>query len=169
MDLYTQRHWTQDELRAEGFNFYHRKKNVILARELPPHEAPKIIHVEYDTLVAPAGYIICYDPDDERVQPTIDHYPQRPVEPDVFHSTHRPWDEQWTPTPAEKDLLANGCRPYYKVAGVWAKKVTEPTLVKSNESLDAITVPAGGWVLVGANGEPYSTTDSEFWERYEVI
>jgi hypothetical protein len=167
MDIMSQRHWTHEELRALGFHFYRRKKAVILARELPPNEAPKIIQVEYDTLVAPAGYIICYDPDDERVQPTIDDYPQRPVEPQTFHETHRPWDEQWTPTPAEQDLLDNGCVPYYKVAGVWAKQVTAPTRIKSNESVEAITVPVGGWVLIGGNGEPYATTDSEFWERYE--
>lgn len=167
MDTYTQRHWTQDELRERGFHFYRRKKTVILARELPIEEAPKVIQVEYDTLVAHAGYIICYDPDDERVQPSIDHYPQRPVEPDTFYKTHKLWDEQWTPTPAEIDLLQSGCLAYYKVSGVWAKQVSEPTLLRSNESVDTITVPPGGWILIGGGGEPYSTNDSEFWERYE--
>jgi len=36
------------------------------------------------------------------------------------------------------------------------------------ESVEPITVPVGGWVMVGGNGEPYSTNDSEFWERYEL-
>ena len=124
--------------------------------------------MEFDTLVAPAGYIICYDPNDSDVQPTMDDYPQRPVEPDTFYQTHRLWDEDWTPSPAEQDLLANGCLPYYKISGVWAKQVTQPTLIKSMESVEPITVPVGGWVMVGGNGEPYSTNDSEFWERYEL-
>lgn len=167
MEIYTKRQWTPDELYALHFHFYRRKKAVILARPLPPEEAPKIIQVEYDTLVAPAGYIICYDPDSESPLPDLDQYPQRPVEPGTFHSTHRPWDEHWTPTPAERDLLENGCQPYYKITGVWAKQVTEPTMVESMESVEPVTVPEGAWVLIGGNGEPYTTSDSEFWERYE--
>lgn len=169
MDILTQRRWTHDELRALGFQFYRRKKTIILARQLPPEEAPKVIHVEYDTLVAPAGYMICYDPDDERVQPSIDDYPQRPVEPETFHQTHRQWDETWSPTPAEQDLLNAGCVPYYKITGVWAKQVSAPTMIRSNESVEPISVPDGGWILIGGSGEPYATTDGEFWERYERV
>ena len=42
MEILTQHHWTQDELRAAGFRFYRRKKTVILARELPEEEAQRL-------------------------------------------------------------------------------------------------------------------------------
>ncbi|MBE2267697.1 MAG: hypothetical protein IAE80_05655 [Anaerolinea sp.] len=167
MDTLTQHEWTEDELRAAGFRYYRRKKTVILARELPPEEAPKVIHVDYDTLVAAAGYIICYDPDSPVPQPTLDDYPQHPVEPHTFHATYRAWDETWTPTPAERHLLASGCAPYYKVAGVWAKQVSAPTELQSWESVQPILVPPGAWVVIGGSGEPYSMSGADFWQRYE--
>jgi hypothetical protein len=169
MDILRQHTWTDEELIAAGFHRYHRRKNVVLARELPAHEAPKIIHVELDTLIARAGSVILYEVNGGDVYPDLDGYPHRPIEPEEFHRTYRPWDETWTPTPAQAHLLAHGCEPYYKAVGVWAKQVDERLWVQSMESIAPVEAPVGAWVLIGASGEPYLTTDAEFQKRYQPV
>ncbi len=168
MDTLKQRQWTDADLRAAGFQRYARRKTVVMARELPPHEAPKIIRVELDTLVVPAGYMLCYEVNGGKPQAALDDYPQHPVEPIVFRKTYRSWDETWTPTPAQRHLLDMGCAPYYKAAGVWARQCAMPQWIQSLESVEPICVPAGAWVLIGVDGEPYSTTDEEFRKRYQT-
>jgi len=55
-----QKDWTEQELLENGFRYYERKKSVVLARELPPEEAPLRIIYENDFLYATAGYMICF-------------------------------------------------------------------------------------------------------------
>lgn len=168
MDMLKQRQWTDAELLAAGFHRYQRRKTVVLARELPPHEAPKTIRVELDTLVVPAGYILCYEVNGGKPKASIDDYPQRPVDPIIFRKTYCPWNDAWTPTPVQRHLLEMGCAPFYKSVGAWAKQLDAPQWIQSLESLEPVLVPAGAWVLIGVDGEPYSTTDEEFRKRYQT-
>jgi len=168
MNVLKQRRWTDDELLAQGFQRYDRKKTVVLARELRPNEAPKRIKTAWDTLVAHAGFMICYDVSDGLRRARLDAYPHWPVEPGIFLKTYRKWDGRtaWTPNAAEKHLLDLGCKPYYKHAGVWAKKLDKPQWIQSLESIEPILVPTGGWIAIGVESEPTSMTDYEFRQRY---
>ena len=168
MNVLKQRRWADDELRAEGFHHYDRKKTVVLARELRPGEAPKRIKTAWDTLVAHAGFMICYDVSDGVRRGRLDAYTHWPVEPGIFLKTYRKWDGRtaWTPNAAEKHLLDLGCKPYYKHAGVWAKKLDKPQWIQSLESIEPILIPPGGWITIGVEGEPTSMTEYEFRQRY---
>ncbi len=167
IEVLKQTRWTDAALRAEGFRPYDRKKFVVLARELPSAEAPKRIKTTWDTLVAHAGYMICYDTGRGNVRDHLDAYPHWPVEPRIFLKTYRKWDDDtWTPDPAEQHLLKLGCKPYYKHAGVWAKKLKYPQWIQSLESIEPILIPVGGWITIGIDGEPTSMTEYEFRKRY---
>ena len=169
MNVLKQRVWTEEELRAEGFRQYQRKKTVVLARELRPGEAPKRIKTAWDTLVALAGFMICYDVSDGRKHEKLDGYQHWPVEPSIFLKTYRKWDSKtpWKPNPAEQHLLDLGCKPYYKHVGVWAKKLKSPQWLQSREGIEPIMIPVGGWITIGVEGEPTSMTEYEFRKRYQ--
>ncbi len=164
-----QRKWTDAELFDEGFRQYERKKTVVLARELPAKEAPKRIRTAWDTLVAHAGYMICYDVSDGVRHKDLDSYNHWPVEPSIFLRTYRKWEytAPWQPNAAEKHLIELGCKPFYKVAGVWAKKLTKPEWIESKESIEPILIPPGGWIAIGVDGEPFSMTEADFRKRYD--
>ncbi len=134
LEVIKQREWTEPELRNEGFDQYERRKELIMARPLPKSEAPKgIITSSGQRLIALAGDMICYTPGDH-IRPSLDAYDHWPVEPDIFKQTYRAWHEwDWQPTPAEQHLMDMGCKPYYKVAEVWAKKLDEAAYVQSLE------------------------------------
>jgi hypothetical protein len=170
MNVLKQRRWTEEELKAEGFRSYDRKKTVVLARELRPNEAPKRIKTAWDTLVAHAGFMICYDVSDGKKHTALDSYTHWPVEPGIFLKTYRKWDVRtpWKPTAPEKHLLALGCKPYYKHASVWAKKLKTPQWLQSREGIEPILIPSGGWITIGIEGEPTSMTEAEFHERYRL-
>src|SRR5690242_19614556 len=87
-----QRAWTDDELRAAGFRYYERKKQLVMARELPASEAPVELNLGVDMVVATAGYLLCYDPR-QGARASLAEYDAWPVEPDIFAATYRPWDE----------------------------------------------------------------------------
>ena len=46
-----QRDWSEQELLANGFRYYERRKYVVLARKLPPEEAPLKMTYENDNPV----------------------------------------------------------------------------------------------------------------------
>jgi hypothetical protein len=168
MAVIRQQDWSDDALIAAGFRYYPRRKQLVLARELPPEEAPKTISAPWATLVADAGEMICYNPSYER-RDSIDEYEHWPVNPAIFEATYKPWDEpERTVTPAEMHLLKSGCKPYYKTAGAWAKRLTEPVMVQSMESPEPIQLPVGAWLLVGVHGEPWGSADADFKSRYVV-
>jgi hypothetical protein len=169
MDILKQRKWTEDELRAAGFRPYERKKLVVLARELRASESPKRIKTTWDTLIAYTGYMICYDTGNGKARTHLDNYEHWPVEPKIFLITYRKWDKKiaWKPNAAEKHLLKLGCKPYYKFMGVWAKHLKTPLRIQSLEGVEPITVPAGGWVCIGVEGEPSSMTSADFRKRYQ--
>lgn len=164
--VFKQRKWTDAQLTAEGFRHYQSKKRVTMARLLPKEEAPKVIRTPWDTIIAQAGYYIAYHAG-SNVKQSLDDYEPRPIEPHIFRQTYRRWDEpDWRPTPPEAHLIKLGCKPYYKIVGVWARRLREPLWVQSIESTKPTLAPAGAWLCVGAAGEPWTVTDEWFRERY---
>jgi len=170
-EVLRQRDWTDDELRAAGFAYLPPRPDwVVMARALPAAEAPLTIVTDWDTLVADAGTMICFD----ATGPAREHrydFPHWPVRPDHFRDTYVPVDEaNWQPTPTEQRLLALGCRPYRRAVGVWAMRLTEDRLVQSPESPEPVVVPRGAWLLIGAQGAtrgvPYSTDEASLRQRY---
>ena len=162
-----QHKWTEAQLVAEGFKHYRPKKLLVMARRLPKHEAPKVIPSRHDRLVAEADDIICYAPG-KTDKSTIDLYHHWPVDPHIFKESYRPWDEKkWQPNTAEEQLIENGCKPFFKVTGVWAKRFKESVYLQSLESPVPVAVPPGVWVCIGGRGEPYVCGD-EFEQRYVV-
>lgn len=162
-----QRDWTEAELEAQGFDQYERKKELIMARRLPASEAPKrIITSSGDRLVAYAGDMICFVPGG-RPSTSLDDYDHWPVDPDIFKRTYQAWDEwDWQPSESEKRLMELGCKPYYKVADVWAKKLDTAAYIQSLEHEKPELVKAGRYVVIGAEGEPYSMDNGTFLRRY---
>jgi hypothetical protein len=164
--VYTQCDWTDQALIADGFQSYAPVKRIVMVRMLPPEEAPKTMKASGNMITAEAGYWIAYVAGDE-LQPTLDDYKPRPIEPDIFAVTYRPWDEPiWRPTPTQSHLRRLGCLPYYKFASVWAKQLTAPTWVQSIESSKPSLVAPGKWLCVGMEGEPWSMTDAWFRVHY---
>lgn len=168
MNVIKQQDWTTEELLRAGFARYDRIKQVVMARRLPEAEAPLTIKTEWgEELVAQAGYTICYRAGNV-IQQKLNDYYHWPVEPYIFDDTYRPWDQrEWKPTPTEKHLMELGCRPYYKLASVWAKEVTHSLWMQSPEHEAPVEVGAGRYLIIGARGEPYTMSLAEFYSRYE--
>ncbi|MBL8164588.1 MAG: hypothetical protein JNJ61_21540 [Anaerolineae bacterium] len=167
-EIYRHQRWTDRELRTAGFQRYARRKELVMARRLPAAEAPLTLNVDDETVSVPAGYIICYKPGQQVKKRLID-YEQWPCSRSDFQATYAAWDEQnWQPTPAVLDLMRQGCKPYYKRAGVWAKRLTEATQVQSKESAEPFLVPAGHWLVLGVDGAPYHMDDRSFQQRYTL-
>jgi hypothetical protein len=167
-----QKDWTEQEFLENGFRYYERRKSVVLARELPPEEAPLKMYYENDTHIATAGYMICFSADWRRKKNLYD-YNHWPVAPDHFADTYLEWDDPtWKPNRGEKHLMSLGCKPYYNAAGVWAKKLTQPQWIQNPEQNKPFEVPAGAWLLLGAKGSamgvPYWSTDKGFKGRFFI-
>jgi hypothetical protein len=136
------KNWTDAELKEAGFKKYARRKVVIMARRLPEAEAPMEIKTgQGDTIVAQAGYMICYDAGDIPHNQLNDYY-HWPVEPYIFEATYQEWDEKLEMTPAMQRLLELGCKPYYKTAGVWyisrVSNMRNPCWFKRNAFLPSV-------------------------------
>jgi hypothetical protein len=110
--------------------------------------------------------MICYEPS-STVRPTLDDYHHWPVEPVIFKETYKPWDEpDWKPSASEKHLMDFGCQPYYKVTGVWAKKLEEDVFLQSLEHPEPVKVGTGKYVAIGVRGEPYAMGEGTIHSRY---
>lgn len=168
-DVVRQRNWDEDELQKQGYKYYTRKKQVVMARKVPDEEAPKtIITAQGDELIAEKDYIICYYAGDE-VYDTLEEYDHWPVAPTIFAKTYKRWDDDnWHPSPSEAKLQELGCKPYYKFIGVWAKKVDESLLMQSLEHDQPVSVEPGKYIAIGADGEPYSMGENTLHARYET-
>jgi hypothetical protein len=168
-EVIQQRNWTEKELRARGYAYYMRRKEVTMARELPITDAPlKIRTHSGQELIANAGYIICYKPGN-KVRPRLTDYEHWPVEPTIFFKTYKPWDEDgWKPSPSERHLMRFGCQPFYKAVGVWAKLLDVDAMLQSKEHIHPVEVKTGEYIAVGADGEPYSMGAHTFHSRYEI-
>jgi hypothetical protein len=158
-----QRDWTEAELKAANFQYYAVRKRLVMAKML---KEAQDIEITLEVLSADEGDIICYNPGSVRLE-HLEDYDHWPVRRDLFRENYRPWDEAgWLPNPAEEHLLLNGCRPFYKVVGVWAQYLTRALYVQSLESPRPVLVPPGRWLCVGVRGEPYHMNDEEFHNRY---
>lgn len=168
MNVIKQRNWTDQELILAGFEHYDRIKQVVMARRLSEAEAPLTIQTEWgEQLVAEVGYAICYRAGNV-IQPSLNDFYHWPVEPYIFDDTYRPWDQRnWTATPTEKHLMTLGCRPYYKLASIWAKQITKTIHMQSPEHQLPVKVEPGRYLVIGAHGEPYTMGPDEFFSRYE--
>lgn len=156
-------------MRAAGFAYYMRQKQLVMARVLPAEEAPKRIEASWATIYAEAGSMICYRAVGAAAQPALDDFEHWPVRHDIFEQDYIPWAEPLAPlTPALLQLQAAGCTPYYKRAGCWARQLTEPTAVQSLESPEPVEYPPGGWLCIGSKGEPWVQDDEAFRSRYVV-
>lgn len=165
-EVIRQRTWTKSEFRTAGFAYFDRKKEVVMARPLPVSEAPLQVTMDRERVSVPAGYIICYSPG-SRIQNQLGDYEHWPCAREDFSLTYKPWkDLGWKPKPAERDLMSRGCRPYYKHVGVWAKRLEEPTYIQSKESPKPFLAPAGAWLVIGPQGDPYHIDDAGFRARY---
>jgi hypothetical protein len=163
--ILTQRKWTEEELKAEGFQYYQPIKRLVMARLL---FESKDIDIQTETITGRVGDLICYSPGTEYHEDP-DEYDHWPVRRDIFFKNYKPWDEpNWKPNAPEKHLLSLGCQPYYKHLGVWAQRLHEPRYVQSLESPQPVQIPPGHWLCIGVEGEPYSTNDEDFRERYVV-
>jgi hypothetical protein len=162
-----QQSWTEEAFLADEFSLYEPQKRLTMARKLQAAEAPlQIVTPSGEKLTAHAGMMICYDPDNH-VRATLDDYEHWPVEEDIFHMTYEVWNVwDWTPTAAEKRLMKLGCKPYYKIATVWAKKLYKSVYLQSREQKTPELVKAGRYVVIGVKGDPYSMSESAFNRRY---
>ena len=167
-EILRQQDWTEAELRAAGYTYYMRQKQLVMARVLPEAAAPKRIETSWATLEAQAGQVICYRPESEAARASADDFDHWPVQPDIFERDYAAWDEPLAETPALAQLRALGCQPYYKRAGCWARQLDAPALIQSLESPEPAQYPAGAWVCIGTQGEPWGQSDSEFRSRYSV-
>ncbi len=163
-DVLRQRNWTDDELRAAQFKHYDPRKRLIMAKVL---RTSRTISITMESLLATAGDIVCYDPGGTQARPSIDDYDHWPVRKDLFRQNYKAWDEKnWRPNAAEAQLIENGCRPYYKAAGIWARRLRRGVVVQSLESPEPILIPPGRWLCIGSQGEPYHMGDEKFRARY---
>jgi hypothetical protein len=124
------------------------------------------IRYDFETVFAEAGDVICYEPG-AIIQRHLNDYEHWSVKAAIFRETYRPWEtSQWKPEAVHLDLMRYNCRPYYKCVGAWARRLKEPTYLESLESPRPVLVPAGLWILVGNQGEPWHVTDDDFRKRY---
>ncbi len=167
-----QRDWSEQELLENGFRYYARRKSVVLARELPPEEAPLKIAYEDDILIATAGYMICFSAGWLKRKSLYDYF-HWPVAPDHFADLYLEWDEpDWKFNWGQKHLMLLGCKPYYNAVGVWGKKLTQPQWIQSVENEKPFEVPAGAWLFLGAKGSakgaPYWGLGNGFSKKFIV-
>lgn len=162
------RQWTEDELQSAGFQYYPRRKQLVLAGRLPAEHAPLKIHYPLEDVIAEAGDVICFEPGDTLLKRLLD-YEHWSVKLDIFRDTYRNWNElDWQPNASTRFLMAHGCKPYYKWKGAWAVQLTDPTWIQSLESPEPLEVPPGMWLLIGTSGEPWHNEDDDFRSRYIV-
>ncbi len=159
-----QREWTDAQLFKSGFRYYEPIKRVVMARMLSNHVD---INVTLEVLSANKGDIMLYTAGDV-LHDNLDDYDHWPVRADLFRQIYARWDDMtWQPTATEKFLMQNGCIPYYRKRGVWALKLPISIYVQSLESPEPVVVPAGRWLAIGTEGEPYNMGDESFHERYQ--
>ena len=137
----------------------------MMARMLAEHTN---IELTLEVLSAQKGDIMIYQPGTE-LHDDIEAYDHWPVRVDLFRQTYARWDDMtWQPSETEKFLMRHGCIPYYRKRGVWALRLPISIYVQSLESPEPVIVPAGRWLAIGAEGEPYNMSEESFRERYET-
>lgn len=161
-----QRSWTEAELRTSKLKYYAPRKQLVMARVV---QTPTEVKATIEILEAGKGDLMIYDPGNGTKRPHLDDYEHWPVNRDLFRKSYKPWDDaQWQPSEAEADLIAYGCRPFYKYSGVWAMRLTQSVPIQSLESKQPVQVPPGRWLVIGSQGEPYHMSDAKFRSRYII-
>jgi hypothetical protein len=164
--IWRQQQWRDDDLRALSFRPYQTRRQLRMARVVD--DPGMIVDTTKEKLIAGEDYMLCYSPGTEAL-PKLADYDHWPVRFDLFHKNHSPWpQESWKPNPAEKHLMQNGCRPYYKSTPAWAKRLKTGVMVESLESQQPTRIPPGRWLVIGIEGEPYHTADDKFRQQYVV-
>jgi hypothetical protein len=166
--VYIQRDWKDEALLVDGFQSYYPVKRITMMRLLPLEEAPETMASAGNIVTAEAGYWVAYEAG-YKLKETLDEYHPRPIEPNIFARTYRLWDEPKRHlTPPQAHLQRLGCQAYYKTANVWAKLLTTEVWVQSIESAEPTLVPAGEWLCIGVEGEPWSMTEVWFQAHYRL-
>lgn len=166
-DIIRQEARTDNQLEQDGFKEFSRKKELVMARQLPIEESPLEIKTDWgEILIAHTGYMICYNTE-EQFFDTIADYDLWPVEPQIFEKTYKTWDEDFSPTKAQQQLADIGCKPYYKAVGVHAKLLEEDVYIQSLEHEKPVLVPKDRVLAIGEEGEPYHMGDETFHDRYD--
>jgi hypothetical protein len=161
-----QRAWTDEQLQRAGFRHFPPVKRLTMARAMLQTEK---VAVSLEVLKARTGDMMCYTPGDILYK-SLDDYDHWPVKTDIFKATYKAWDEpDWTPSPTERFLMQQGCKPYYKWKGIWALRLPINIYIQSLESEGPVIVPRGYWLAVGAQGEPYHMTDADIRQRYVLL
>ncbi len=160
-----QRQWTDNQLFKAGFRYYAPIKRVVMAKMLDDNAN---IETTLEVLNADKGDIMLYTPGDQ-LHDNLDDYDHWPVRVDLFRQTYARWDDMtWQPTPTQKFLMGYGGLPYYRKRGVWALRLPISIYIQSLESPEPVIVPAGRWLAIGSEGEPYNMSNDSFRERYQI-
>lgn len=163
--IWVQRSWKEAELSALGFGRYETQREIRMARLVTERDEVDITKEKLDVA---AGYMLCYNPGKE-ARTTLKDYDHWPVRFDLFHKNYKPWSlDNWQPNPAEKHLMESGCKPFYKAAPVWAKRLKKTVSLQSLESPKPVDIPPGRWLCIGLEGEPYHMANTKFRTHYIV-
>src|SRR5262249_5147331 len=150
---------TEIELKSHGFQRYDPFKGLFRVRV--KKEIIRVL-VKLEFLLAEKDGVICFIPA-TFAHKNLYNYHHCTVKTEFCRQNYiKRGTSKWDPTPAEIHLLANGCRPYYKAVGIWALKLPVGIYVQSLESPEPAIVPAGRWLCIGVEGEPYNMNDHSF-------
>ncbi len=162
--IYAQQQWSESELAGDGFQAYHPVKHLVMM-VAPPWRKPA--NLADDGPPAPRFWIPYLGGD--RVDVKADDHRLQPIETELFQQRYRPWnDPDWKPSLTETRLQQMGCMPYFSIAPIWAKQLTSDTWVKANHQAEAVHIPAGEWLCISLEGEPWSETDASFQSQYHL-
>ncbi|MEZ4671370.1 MAG: hypothetical protein R3E39_26000 [Anaerolineae bacterium] len=160
-----QRPWSEDQLKRSGFFHYQPVKRMVMAKIVSDMTQ---VAVTLEVLTANSGDVMLYSLDNTP-RATIEDYDHWPVKRHIFMQNYARWDApDWHPNDIESKFLSEGCLPFYRKQGVWALKLPIGIYVQTLESPEPVVVPKGRWLLIGSEGEPYSQSDEDFYQRYQV-
>lgn len=162
-------------LKNLGFQRYNRRPRISMCRNLPIWEIPKEIKTQWGERqhAHVPGYIAVYDPGDDDTNTALHCMTHWFVERSVFARTYTMWDgDDSALNDVQRNLLNQGCLPFFKHAGVWAVEIDEPGCrirgLEATPEDDPTPVPVGVMLMIGADGEPYFTDKEKFSELYEL-
>lgn len=163
--------WNEQEYREHSYHYYQRRPIVVMAKPLTAMEAPMNIVTSWDEELqaTEAGYMVVFNPTEGEENTALWYITDRhPIQYDIFADTYALWPGKLADlTPEQHNLVQQGCIPYIKIVGVWAKVVNVPTQIRGLEHWNnSVDVPMGHVIAVGIEGEPYNMPFSSFHMRY---
>ena len=155
-----------------GFRYYDRKMKVSMVYFLTKMMIPRTIVTDWgENLIATdSSYVVTISPLESDESRPIDELPAHPIQWDIFTKTYKPLSIDLNKlNKAERSLINQGCRPFYKFVGVWGKLVTGETWINGLEhGNEEVEVPVGHVLMIGVDGEPYHTSLRKFVGLYEA-